>query len=98
MCQSGYYTNSTASNCQSCTVISNCLACSDSSTCTSCAVGYKVNTTIDGCDLQPCTISNCDTCTANSTIVCQSCFSGYSVGPNGSSCQSYCGNYALDSK
>ena len=76
--------------------MNHCVECSNVNTCTACATGYKVNTTDNQCIVQPCLVTNCDTCVANSTTICESCYSIYSVETAGTSCLGYCGNAALD--
>ena len=77
--------------------MSHCLTCTSATVCTLCDVGYKVNTTSNLCIVQPCTVVNCDTCVGALTAVCESCYSGFSVGPSGATCSAFCGNKAMDS-
>ena len=76
--------------------MAHCLTCTSGTVCTSCAIGYKVNTTSNLCIVQPCTVLNCDTCVGALTAVCESCYSGFSVGTAGATCDKYCGNAAMD--
>lgn len=76
--------------------MSNCIECSSVNTCTACDTGYKVNTTDNQCIVQPCLVTNCDTCVANSTTICESCYTTFSVEDGGNACSAFCGNAALD--
>jgi hypothetical protein len=76
-CASGYFRNADNTTCIQCSA--NCAVCTSATSCTKCKASYYTLTS-GSCILQSCSLvkSQCLTCTdTGTTVVCDSCASGY---------------------
>ena len=81
------------SNCSGCSQY--CLNCT-SSGCITCESAYIFNNSTQACDVNCSSISLCLTCSESlGVVLCNSCSSGYMVGPGSTSCIPACGDGTL---
>ena len=89
----GFYLS--GGECSQCsTVITNCLLCSSPSACTLCARGYSISSTGSCVSRANCTVRNCDACQTNSTTLCATCSTGFTLNAN-STCNVACSSGQL---
>lgn len=81
----GYFDNSTADAVACNAVLPQCLACADNVTCTNCSSGTYIAAN-GSCQFCNASITNCTACSMPSTVLCDTCATGYSLSADKLSC------------